>query len=842
MNKVEFSVGAKAARLIGRENIADVDGALIELIKNSYDADASCVLVRFYIPFLDVPNIISIGYMKDILSLEDFNKVNSYYSMLENGDLEKKDLSEDEELILENILNKYNRIIIADNGTGMSYDKVTSSWMYIGTSDKENNYISAKGRIKTGAKGIGRFALDKLSRISKMYTKLENSDKTIFWAMDWDQFLNVKLISDVKADIDELEISYKDYVYKYFFENSKLLNDYDWSHGTLIELSPTREFWSKRLFKKVNTNLRSINPIGSVDRFDVVILNDLYPEFYYKTDAVAIDSDDYDYRIKIHFDGNECLRVSLFRNEVDLSITNVYFEKFGEIVEKETDEFWNRNAFLIDKYHKQDYDKEIILDYKVQDILPNDSILNVKKVGSFDAELYFMRLDNGDKYPIMKNVIRKRRADIRSKFSGIKIYRDSFKVRPYGDEGSLFDWLGLSSRVQKSPAGVANLDSSWRVEPYQMIGWVSIGRERNPLLEDMANREGLALNDYYYIFCDLIKWGIGEFEFDRQYVYREYSKWKKEIEEEISSRHTNERVIEVATNRKGIGNNYIKDNDTEKQDSLNFSEEDYLNTVQQLVEESDQKLNEKQILQILSSSGIILNTFFHEFNAINTQFHVEAPQIRSRVRYILNNEEYTGIPAYNPYPRLDALEKNDKLTAAFLDVVMEGLKKENLKNSEISLKETFNSIIHQWTVLLKEKHIDVDYSVSIDDDSFDIFKFAKVDLFIIINNFMLNSAWFLEESHIIQRKVFCILHVRENDLELILKNNGPLLDPKYRYNPNKIFEMGESTKEKKGKDKSVSEGTGLGLWILKEAVERNKGNVEVLDDNEGFSLKITIRR
>ena len=34
MQKIEFSVGAKAARLIGRENIADVDGALIELIKN----------------------------------------------------------------------------------------------------------------------------------------------------------------------------------------------------------------------------------------------------------------------------------------------------------------------------------------------------------------------------------------------------------------------------------------------------------------------------------------------------------------------------------------------------------------------------------------------------------------------------------------------------------------------------------------------------------------------------------------------------------------------------------------------------------------------------------------
>ena len=43
--QIGFEVGAKAARLIGRENITDVDGALIELIKNAYDADASCVYV-----------------------------------------------------------------------------------------------------------------------------------------------------------------------------------------------------------------------------------------------------------------------------------------------------------------------------------------------------------------------------------------------------------------------------------------------------------------------------------------------------------------------------------------------------------------------------------------------------------------------------------------------------------------------------------------------------------------------------------------------------------------------------------------------------------------------------
>ena len=40
MARIPFNVSAKTARLIGRENVSNLEGALIELIKNTYDADA----------------------------------------------------------------------------------------------------------------------------------------------------------------------------------------------------------------------------------------------------------------------------------------------------------------------------------------------------------------------------------------------------------------------------------------------------------------------------------------------------------------------------------------------------------------------------------------------------------------------------------------------------------------------------------------------------------------------------------------------------------------------------------------------------------------------------------
>ena len=70
--KVSFSVSAKAARLIGRENITDVSGALTELVKNAYDADAESVLIYYDMPFPIVEEGQDISANINILSIEYF--------------------------------------------------------------------------------------------------------------------------------------------------------------------------------------------------------------------------------------------------------------------------------------------------------------------------------------------------------------------------------------------------------------------------------------------------------------------------------------------------------------------------------------------------------------------------------------------------------------------------------------------------------------------------------------------------------------------------------------------------------------------------------------------------
>lgn len=838
MQQVEFQVGAKAARLIGRENIADVDGALIELIKNSYDADASCVCVDFYMPFPDVPDRVSVAWLGEYLSEEEFYFVYGCYEESEKGLLQKKkDLSSEVQDELKNILFSHNRIVIADNGTGMTEDIVRSAWMYIGTSNKESNIMSEKGRVKTGAKGIGRFALDKLSKKSAMFTKASESGAVIEWSMDWEQFANAKLISDVKADLGSRDIEYKNVVREVLGSDWGGYDDHDWSTGTMIIMSPIREAWSERLFNKVNTNLKSINPIGSADRFEVTIQNKLFPKFAFKTEKVAIDKADYDYRICARYDGNQNLTIRLLRNEIDLSVKKVTVEKYGESTTRSIDELWARKKLQEPNHHREDYDKEIEIVKKVTDILPDDSLEKIQNVGPFSAEMYFLRNMNND-YAIMKSVAVRKRRRLLDQFSGIKLYRDDFKVRPYGDEGAMYDWLGMGGRVQRSPASVAHETGAWRVQPYQMIGLVKISRELNPNLVDMANREGLALTDTYYIFVSLLQECLKEFEYDRQFIYREYSKWVHSVEDELSDyvekvKEEARRRAEKGRFKEDQGTEEPKGENTSGGESGGFTEREMLGTVYKLMEESEKGLNSTQILQVLSASGILLNTFFHEFNAINTQFHVQASQIRSRVNYILKGKEYEGIPAYNPYERIDNLEKNDMLTAAFLDVVMEGLKKDSLQVRQMSVKKMMGDILNKWKLILERKYITLE-PLAVADETEDVVSFALVDMYIILNNFILNSAWFLEQEHNSGRKIWFGLEEDGDCLILNMENNGPPLADMFRDNPDKIFEIGETSKKEKG--------TGLGLWITKQTVERYDGTISVMDKKEGFGLSIRLKK
>ncbi len=133
---------------IGRDLIQDPCAAVIELVKNAYDADATKVSLFF-----------------------------------------KRDL-----------LKRSVNIVIHDDGHGMSRDVVTTKWMVPSINDKEIRKKSPKGRILQGRKGIGRFASSILG--NKLHLETVSGDEKVTLDIDWDDFESAQYISDVPISIE----------------------------------------------------------------------------------------------------------------------------------------------------------------------------------------------------------------------------------------------------------------------------------------------------------------------------------------------------------------------------------------------------------------------------------------------------------------------------------------------------------------------------------------------------------------------------------------------------------------------------------------------------------------
>lgn len=825
MEKLEFRVGAKAAQLIGRENISAVDGALIELVKNAYDADAQCVYIQFNMPFPNVPKKIKQSYLEKYLNYQELNQILPFYNLEEEGQwCRRDDLTQEEVEKLDILLFSKNEIVIIDNGIGMTKDIIRNNWMNIAISEKEQNMYSPKGRIKTGAKGIGRFALEKLSMSTQVYSKA-NGKELLEWNIDWQQFDKATLLNDIKATLQDTRENYEQIVeQKMGVEEFSKLQKFNWSSGTMIIMNPTREEWNERLFLKVNNNMQSINPLGSVDTFKIYVKNTYNEEFNFVSNDLEIN--DFDYRIKAEFDGLDKMKVFLKRNEVDLSKKVAKVKIKDKQYEFNLEEFWAREAFKNKNYHKEDFTEEIEKQLIASEEINSYDIDKLKNVGPFSVTMYFLKRGNSDESIIKKIKVRDRK-ELTDKFSGIKIYRDRFKVRPYGEQGDgMYDWLDLGLRSQKSPAGPGHQSGRWRVYTNQLIGYIEIGRNENPKLLDMANREGLSANDEYYIFVQLIQAIIDSFEYDRQYIYREYAKWTDEKIKQIDRSHTIEEDVVAKKNEKSKKGKKEEYNEEEDQ----YSKEEYRETVFKLLQENKKEKNIKDILMVFSSAGIITNTFVHEFRGMETSIATNVGFIEKSVTKLLNGKGYQGEPEYNPYAYIAEEKDTNKLLKTWISVVLDSARRKSFDREKILLSGFIDEIIENWKPLMKKKYITIEKEISGNM----YINIQRVELISIFNNFFLNSADFLTNTKGKEKKISIkvIKNSKIGNIEIYLENNGPKLDEKYRDNPDKVFEVGETTK---GED-----GTGLGLWIMKEMVQENSGEIHVMNKEDGFGIKINI--
>ena len=391
---------ARFLRTFGDELISSETVALIELVKNSYDADATMVLIRFTPPL-------------------------------------KPDSG---------------RIEVIDNGHGMSLDTIQTAWMEPATLSKVRKaHSEGLGRRVLGEKGIGRFAASRLAKGLVVITKRREARNQTVVAFDWTQYDNPDLY------LDEIKIPWReepatDFTYRgsmrTLWDPGQAPTSADLRHGTILRMDDLNSSWGEAEFRRLRSGLsRLVSPYvqqkGQNGR---------------------------------NLSGGFSIR---------LEVPEPFGSFSGPIEPPET----MRSAHYtlkgsVDK--DGSYIAEIALRNGEQiDFLasPGPTVQSSYNCGPFDIELRVWDRDPssmGEIARLRASTIRDVRSDLDA-MAGIAIYRDGFRVLPYGERNN--DWLRLDARrVQNPPLRLSN---------NQIVGHVFIGSDTNPLLKDQSNREGL---------------------------------------------------------------------------------------------------------------------------------------------------------------------------------------------------------------------------------------------------------------------------------------------------------------------------------------------------------------
>lgn len=764
--EVPFNISARTAKLIGMENFANAEGAIVELVKNAYDADAEVCVVA-------------------------------------------ADIRE---------TRKESRLFIIDNGSGMTKDIILRHWMTIGTDDKLlNAETNTKHRVKSGAKGIGRFALNRLGRKAEMITFANEVEGIGYkWSVDWSKFDNAETLSDITATVDECQ---REEAYEIFeaYGLGKIPIAAQLSlktfTGTVLCISDLKDSWTEEGLSSLLMNLELLIPEHMQSIFTLYLYK--LQDLTWSGKVNPAEYSDYDYKISASFNGEKSIHVLLERNELNVSLLET---KYSNVFERKS---MQTSPYRLEDFRAKTIEKTIAINETVSpELLAN--------VGPFMFTFFFIKntisddreRDGAKKYPYNRidSAVRKRWLD---KFGGVRIFRDEFRVRPYGENGN--DWLDLGRRQAQSPGGAGQKLGGYRIRPNQISGVVSISRLTNQAFEDKSSREGIQENDEFLLFKNLLLQIISVFEEDRNYImFNLADQYRIEHPNTIKARD----IAKEAMSGK-------KDEQSEEALKLRTLAESY----QSLEAELDAKEVELSMMRGLASLGISVATYTHELRSVMLRLLPRNSLLRNILVQYLPVEQFDGVRFNNPYKELDTMKEEDEKLYNWLLYSLHSIQRSKRDWTEIRLSKYFEDFVKAWEPSLSKKNIKMIPNISgMDGACIDAF---EMDLDSVYNNFVANSInAFLKSTEI--NKIIQLNITNDHGYAVIdFLDNGCGLASEYRSNPEVVFNAFETSIVD---NKNNKIGTGMGLFIAKGVIDKfDDSTIAILPVEKGFGIRTILK-
>ena len=708
---------ARLLTMLGDQLIKNERIALIELIKNSYDADAKWVKITF--------KNFGAGYK----------------------------------------ITPESKIIITDDGHGMSSEIIEKHWLNPATPEKKRRKATKDttpgGRVIQGEKGIGRFSILKLGKVINIITRAKSENEEHKIVYDFANYDDEFLTEDGKEKnlfLEDLKVSLTTREPKIFIKKKRKLGArivVAPPFGTRIVISNLKGSWTPKKVEAVANDIVKLESIFSnrtKKGFQVFIYADDEQQLYQKN-----------YLEKLTFLLNERSVFKIEGGFFDSKKSMYTFKLNGQpqVLDLKDPTVTGIKIFK-DRYGNA------------------GSVLENRKLecGSFNFGFYIF--DFSANAPVKFQLDKDDKKRIKS--HRIYLYRDGVRVYPYGEPDD--DWLRIDA--YRGTIGAGHFLSN-----DQVVGYVNITQKHNPNLMDKTNREGLIDHgDATEDFITLLQ------VFLRYMRQKPYARYREDIQGKKAQDifKTGQVLKEFDKIKEAVGENRSAQKVLQKAEQAYKTERRYLTHRAETTEE-------------LAGVGLSVETASHDIMAIMGRVLVNLDNLLSDLTIPdeMDKEEIIK--------ELQAIRGGLGFVEAQLKDIQLLFTSSKQRRKNIRIKAVIEKVHRLYKGLLEKEHIE--FLIDTQGSPL-VAKTTDAVLLQVLLNLFDNAVYWLQQASNKNKQIHIVLD--GHDGQMIFSDNGPGIekeDAPYIFEP---FYSGKG-----------DEGRGLGLYIARQLLERSDFTINLAE-------------
>ncbi|MDE0082160.1 MAG: ATP-binding protein [Gammaproteobacteria bacterium] len=626
------------------------------------------------------------------------------------------------------------KIIVRDNGDGMTADQIANGWLVLGRSSKASSQQTRLGRIPAGSKGLGRLAALRMGRTALLSTSSrDDRNRRHEILIDWEEFDKAAIVEDVALEIR--------------------------TRGSNKRFPPG----TKVVIDDLHTGFGRV-PVKRLAR-EILLLADPFTD------------DPKGFQPELLVPEYEDLE-SLVRNR--------YFDDAEYHLMAEVGSSGQASAQVFD------WKGECLYSAEHKEIAPRN------RNGTYDCppvkfELWAFIL-NKDTFSLRQSSIGEVR-DWLSEFGGVHFYYNGLRVSPYG--GPDDDWIGMNLRRVRSPEERPSTNTSiGRIDVFDQQSQLVEKTDRSGFIEDGPFRELRAFAR------DSMDWMAS----------------RRLREAEQRRRHARAQAPKRSGKAKEHMESTIAATPKKTREDLEKAFESYESFRDR---EVDSLKKEVQLYRTLSTAGITAATFAHESNAnpvkiISSSLGAIHRRAKKHFGELYDNNFKRPIDGIR-----GALASLSVLSRATLDL----LDHEKRRTARIDLHEVLDDVLLTYAPFFKGRDVEVIKSFA---SGTPFLRGQRASVESIITNLLTNSLAAFEDAATRDRVVEISTQLADDQWSLSVSDSGPGI---VGIRKSDIWLPGHTTRNR---------GTGLGLTIVRDAVQDLGGSVEALESGPRGGAVITV--